>query len=222
MREYISEGVKKTKKKLKSYTVHGKPFVFSQPFENDINLTNIKNKIETMVPEHFLDNVDGFFVGYIDSFFKDGREYNAMYKDGAIYLSPDQDNERDLLDDIFHEIAHAVEKTHENHIYGDGRLEREFLFKRKYLYYLLGDKDYDIDTYNKAEYDYDFDQHLYKNIGYDILRGVSAELFYSPYAITALREYWANGFENYLLGSRGKLKEISPVLFQKVDSLFET
>ncbi len=213
--------MKKSQKKLKQYKIYGKPFIFSKNFENDINLDYVKNKIETLIPEYFLDNVDGFFVGYVKEFFKDGREYNAMFKDGAIYLSPDQDGNRDLLDDILHEIAHAVEEKHEDKIYGDGRLEREFLAKRKHLYYLLGDKEYDIDDYDNPKYDYKFDQHLYKNIGYDKLRGVSAELFYSPYAITALREYWANGFENYLLGSRGKLKEISPVLYQKVDSFFD-
>ena len=221
MKEYIIEGMKKSQKKLKQYKIYGKPFIFSKNFENDINLDYVKNKIETLIPEYFLDNVDGFFVGYVKEFFKDGREYNAMFKDGAIYLSPDQDDNRDLLDDILHEIAHAVEEKHEDKIYGDGRLEREFLAKRKHLYYLLGDKEYDIDDYDTPKYDYNFDQHLYKNIGYDKLRGVSAELFYSPYAITALREYWANGFENYLLGSRGKLKEISPVLYQKVDSFFD-
>ena len=213
--------MKKSQKKLKQYKIYGKPFIFSKNFENDINLDYVKNKIETLIPEYFLDNVDGFFVGYVKEFFKDGREYNAMFKDGAIYLSPDQDDNRDLLDDILHEIVHAVEEKHEDKIYGDGRLEREFLAKRKHLYYLLGDKEYDIDDYDTPEYNYNFDQHLYKNIGYDTLRGVSAELFYSPYAITALREYWANGFENYLLGSRGKLKEISPVLYQKVDSFFD-
>ena len=206
---------------FKQFDIYGKPFVITQPFENKINLEYIKNKIEALIPEYFLDNVDGFFVGYVEEFFKDGREYNAMYKDGAIYLSPDQDNERDLLDDIIHEVAHAVEEKYENKIYGDGRLEREFLYKRKYLYYLIDDKEYDMEDYNNPEYDYNFDQHLYKNIGYNTLRGISAELFYSPYAITALREYWANGFENYLLGSRGKLKEISPVLYQKVDSFFD-
>tara|TARA_R100001079_G_scaffold966_2_gene649 strand:- start:386 stop:1054 length:669 start_codon:yes stop_codon:yes gene_type:complete len=221
VKEYIIEGMKKSQKKLKQYKIYGKPFIFSKNFENDINLDYVKNKIETLIPEYFLDNVDGFFVGYVKEFFKDGREYNAMFKDGAIYLSPDQDDNRDLLDDILHEIAHAVEEKHEDKIYGDGRLEREFLAKRKHLYYLLGDKEYDIDDYDNPKYDYKFDQHLYKNIGYDKLRGVSAELFYSPYAITALREYWANGFENYLLGSRGKLKEISPVLYQKVDSFFD-
>tara|TARA_Y100000114_G_C11750320_1_gene323932 strand:+ start:920 stop:1600 length:681 start_codon:yes stop_codon:yes gene_type:complete len=222
MKDYITEGVQKSKKKLKKYKIYGRPFVFTQPFERDINLQYIKDKIETLTPEHFFDNVDGFFVGYVKEFFKNGREYNAMFKDGAIYLSPDQDDERDLLDDILHELAHAVEKKHQDKIYGDGRLEREFVAKRVHLYYRLGDKNYNLEDYSKPEYDYEFDQHLYKNIGYDRLRGMSAELFYSPYAITALREYWANGFENYLLGSRGKLKEISPVLYQKIDSLFDT
>tara|TARA_Y100000114_G_C11745732_1_gene321451 strand:+ start:885 stop:1565 length:681 start_codon:yes stop_codon:yes gene_type:complete len=221
VKEYIIEGMNKSKKKLKQYNIYGKPFIFLQQFENKINLDFIKNKIETLTPEHFFDNVDGFFVGYVKEFFKDGREYNAMFKDGAIYLSPEQDNEADLLDDILHELAHAIEEKNEDEIYGDGRLEREFLAKRKYLYYLLDDDKYDIDDYDNPDYDYDFDQHLYRNIGYDKLRGMSAELFYSPYAITALREYWANGFENYLLKSRGKLKEISPVLYQKIDSLFD-
>jgi len=221
MREYIAEAVGKSRKKFKQYKIYGRPFIFMQPFEKDINLDFIKSKVESLTPEHFFDNVDSFFVGYVKEFFEDGREYNAMYKDDAIYLSPEQDDEKDLLDDIIHELAHAVEDKYEKKIYGDGSLEREFVAKRKYLYYLVGDKEYDLKAYANPEYDNDFDQHLYNNIGYDKLRGVSSELFYSPYAITALREYWANGFENYLLRSRGKLKEISPVLYNKVDSLFE-
>ena len=220
MFEYIVEATDKSKKENGEIKIHNVPFVFAQKFETDIDLNYVKNKIESLTPHYFFDNIDGFFVGYVEEFFKDGREYNAMYKDGAIYLSPDQDNERDLLDDILHEVAHAVEKKNEDKIYGDGRVEREFLAKRKYLYYLLGDKEYGMEAYENPEYDYDFDQHLYKDIGYDYLRGASAELFYSPYAITALREYWANGFENYLLGSRGKLKEISPALYEKIDSFF--
>ena len=145
MREYIIEGAKKNKSKLNDYNIHGKPFIFAQPFENDINIDYIKNKIETLIPEYFFDNVDGFFVGYVKEFFKDGREYNAMFKDGAIYLSPDQDDERDLLDDILHELAHAVEEKNEDLIYGDGRLEREFIAKRNTLYYLIDDQDYDLE-----------------------------------------------------------------------------
>ena len=221
MKEYITEGVDKARKILKQYDIHGKPFVFVEPFKSDINLDYIKKTIETLTPDFFFDNVDGFFVGYADEFFKGDREYNAMFKDGAIYLSPDQDNEKDLLDDILHELAHAVEKRNEEEIYGDGRLEREFLAKRNTLYHLLDDENYDIEDYENPEYDYKFDQHLYKGIGYDKLRTISSGLFYSPYAITALREYWANGFENYLLGNKNKLKELSPVLYDKIDSFFE-
>ena len=221
MEDYIIEGTEKSRKKLNRNEIHGKPFVFAQPFKNEIDLDYVKNKLETLTPEYFYDNVDGFFVGYVDEFFKDGREYNAMFKDGAIYLSPDQDDERDLLDDIIHELAHAVEKKHENQIYGDGRIEREFIAKRNTLYHLIDDENYDLEDYENPEYDYKFDQHLYKGIGYDKLRTISSGLFYSPYAITALREYWANGFENYLLGNKNKLKELSPALYSKIDSFFE-
>jgi hypothetical protein len=221
VKDYITEGADKSRKILKQYDIHGKPFVFVEPFKSDINLDYIKKTIETLTPDFFFDNVDGFFVGYADEFFKGDREYNAMFKDGAIYLSPDQDNEKDLLDDILHELAHAVEKRNEEEIYGDGRLEREFLAKRNTLYHLLDDENYDIEDYENPEYDYKFDQHLYKGIGYDKLRTISSGLFYSPYAITALREYWANGFENYLLGNKNKLKELSPVLYDKIDSFFE-
>ena len=123
MKEYITDGTSKIKKKLKEYNIYGKPFIFAEPFINDIDLEYIKKKIESSIPEYFFDNIDGFFVGYVEEFFNDGREYNAMFKDGAIYLSPDQDNEKDLLDDILHELAHAVEQKNEIEIYGDGRLE---------------------------------------------------------------------------------------------------
>jgi len=221
LKKYITQQASNTKKKINQYNIHGKSFVFIEPFKNDINLDYIKKTIETLTPDFFFDNVDSFLVGYADEFFKGDREYNAMFKDGAIYLSPDQDNEKDLLDDILHELAHAVEKKNEEEIYGDGRLEREFLAKRNTLYHLLDDEDYDIEDYENPEYDYKFDQHLYKGIGYDKLRTISSGLFYSPYAITALREYWANGFENYLLGNKNKLKELSPVLYDKIDSFFE-
>ena len=75
--------------------------------------------------------------------------------------------------------------------------------------------------YNNPEYNETFDKHMYSDIGYDKLRLITPELFYSPYAITSLREYWANGFENYLLGDRAALKDISPVLYRKIYNLFE-
>ena len=166
-------------------------------------------------------NIDAFYVGNFADFFKGDREFNAMYKDGAVYISPDQDDEEDLLDDIVHEIAHSLEEEYNSFIYGDGSLEAEFLGKRRTLYHFVDKPTLNVLYYNNPEYDEKFDNHMYKDIGYDKLRLITPELFYSPYAITSLREYWANGFENYLLGDRSTLKDISPVIYQKIYNLFE-
>jgi len=44
-------------------------------------------------------------------------------------------------------------------------------------------------------------------------------LFYSPYAATSLREYFANGFENYFLKNKIYLKKISLNLYNKIEEL---
>ena len=84
---------------------------------------------------------------------------------------------------------------------------------------ILDKNEYNLQTYIDPGYNYKFDQYLYRDIGYDKLRTISSSLFYSPYAITSLREYWANGFENYLLGNRQKLKDLSPILYTKIEKI---
>ncbi len=37
------------------------------------------------------------------------RSFNSVYEDGAIYITNDQDDELDMVDDIVHEAAHAIE-----------------------------------------------------------------------------------------------------------------
>ena len=58
---------------------------------------------------------------------------NAKYSDGAIYVTNEQDDEEDLIDDIIHEFAHAVEDRYNDYLYGDGSIEERFLFKRNKL-----------------------------------------------------------------------------------------
>ena len=69
------------------------------------------------------------------------------------------------------------------------------------------------------DYFREFDEFLYKEVGYPVLTTLTMGLFYSPYAITSLREYFANGFENYFEGGAQEVKEISPVLYNKIDSI---
>ena len=70
------------------------------------------------------------------------------------------------------------------------------------------------------EYTNNFDNVLYFDIGYAVLTPISMNLFYSPYAITSLREYFANGFEAfYFHKDHDKLLRISPVLYTKLEKL---
>jgi hypothetical protein len=55
---------------------------------------------------------------------------NALYEDGAIYITNNQTDEMDMIDDIVHELAHSVENNFPDVIYGDGKLEAEFLRKK--------------------------------------------------------------------------------------------
>ena len=87
------------------------------------------------------------------------------------------------------------------------------------MFHLLDTEGLNVDyaEYKNPEYSKNFDNHLYFEIGYPYLTNVSVNLFYSPYAITSLREYFANGFEAYFTGDDiYRLKKVSPLLYNKL------
>jgi len=221
MMKYIQNSVLSFNESKKEYNVLGIPVYLLVPFTKKINFNLVLQQVEKLIPRHLLRNVEIIYVANIKDFNKDNSEFNALYKDGAIYLSPEQDNEKDLLDDIIHEIAHSFEKDYQEFIFEDGSLESEFLGKRRKLYYLIDKPTVNMLVYNNPEYDARFDYHLYNELDYDYLRTVSSQLFYSPYAITSLREYWANGFENYLLGDKQTLRDLSPILYNKIETIID-
>lgn len=222
MIEYIRESISKLSKQ--NLRLHDKPVYIIKAFNNDINFDSILQRIESLVPIHLTDEFEGIYVGNFNDFHKKSRSFNAMYKDGSIYVSNEQDDDDDLIDDVVHEIAHAIENSSDLNdiIYGDHNLESEFLAKRRTLYHLLDKDTCNMLYYTNPDYNSEFDKHLYKDLGYDYLRNIASGLFYSPYAITSLKEYWANGFENYLLGDRQRLKDLSPVLYNKIEHVLNT
>ena len=145
------------------------------------------------------------------------------YKDGALYISNDQDDENDMVDDIVHEIAHACEEQYGEYIYGDNRLKDEFLGKRNRLYHTLDAEGFKPSEkkFSNTEYDNELDMFLYHGVGYPTLTSLTMGLFYTPYAATSLKEYFADGFENYFLRDRDYLKKISPLLCDKIEKLIE-
>ena len=127
------------------------------------------------------------------------------------------------MDDIVHELAHAVEEKYNYLVYGDGFLEREFTIKRKKLENIL--KHYNVDTehvdFYNVNYDEDFDDFLYQEVGYEKLSGMITNIFLDPYSLTSLREYFATGFEKFYIGNRLYLKEVCPYLYKNILFLHE-
>ena len=73
----------------------------------------------------------------------------------------------DMVDDIVHETAHAVEEKYGADIFFDGELEQEFLGKRETLYRLLSgtlsdSANLDYRFYMDPDFNHRFDQFLYK------------------------------------------------------------
>jgi hypothetical protein len=78
----------------------------------------------------------------------------------------------------------------------------------------------DLVYFQNPVYNKDFDEYLYTQIGYPALNAYANGLFYSPYASTSVREYFARGFEAYFLHKDLKtLANISPILYNRIETL---
>jgi len=106
-------------------------------------------------------------------------------------------------------------------IYADEKIKKEFLKKRAELEFELRSEGYWTKEYNfmNLEYDRNFDVFLYKRVGGNLLKMITSGMYIRPYASVSLREYFGTGFEEYFLGSKQKLKKISPELYNKIDEL---
>ena len=190
-------------------------------FEQKHGPLNVLIKDNRLLPDHFLNLIDVVYIGSFDFF--EEREVNAMFMDDALYISNEQDNGEDMLDDIVHEFAHAVEKKYGEFIYRDGNIESEFLLKRKRLEKMLYHQGHDISKHNflDSEYTKEMDLFLLDDVGYDALNTMTVNMFLNPYSITSLREYFATGFEENYLGNRSFLKTLCPYVYNKLIVLHE-
>lgn len=213
--------------KVGEFNVLGFKLIITKPLPKNINIQNVIKRVKQSVPSLFYNNLDCIYIGDF-SFLKD-RDLTAMYKDQVFYVSHKQDNEEDLVDDLIHETAHLVEEDYTRLIYEDNKLLSEFLSKREQLYNLLDSdfnfsKEYTLNysQFLNPDYDVSFDNFIYNIIGYEQIVAYTMNIFYSPYALTSLREYFANGFEAYYYHrDLKKLKNLSPILYNKISNLEE-
>lgn len=207
-------------KKVKHFVIDNIEVFEKDPIYNNILAKSIIQKVVETIPKHLLVNVDSIYIGQFD-FLKD-REVQAAYENSSIFITNEQDTEEDMLDDIYHEVAHSVEEKYARHIYADGKIEREFLNKRKNAFTLLADQGIEVELQDFLDVSFseNFDNFLYYEVGYPTLAMITSNIFYSPYAITSLREYFANGFEAFFVKSDvSRLKAISPSVFEKIVEL---
>lgn len=223
--DYIRESLKRSKP-LNHYGLFGSqiPIYLKDELvfiDDKSTLEDVIEIVQNSLPSFLVSNVDVIYVGDFSHF--EERDTNAAYENGAIYVINVQDSAMDMADDIVHEIAHAVEERFYDEIYGDGRVENEFLGKREKLYQILSAYDeplLDLVYFQNPDYNDKFDSYLYTQIGYPALNAFGNGLFYSPYAATSLREYFARGFEAFFLHKDLKtLANISPILYNRLENL---
>jgi hypothetical protein len=221
IKEYIKLSFNKNKKDYfsKEFEMRGVSVHVEEPLPDHVNLEQCLKYVFAKIPEHFLLNLNSIRVGKYDEFLE--RKINAFYKNGTIYVTNEQDDNSDMIDDIMHEIAHSVEELEKEEIYEDLLIEKEFLGKKRRILDLLKEYGYNVISkeYNTTKYNTEFDSFLFSDVKYPLLKNLSMGLFVSPYSLTSLREYFATGFEEYFLGDKNYLKKISPVLYSKIKSI---
>jgi len=218
--DYIKEANYITSKRHKEHFLYKKIFLFiKDQLPDNIDISNVIDSVEGIVPEHLVSEVDAVYVGQFKEF--EERSINSLFMDGAIYVTNEQDNDEDMIDDIVHEISHSLERRRGDIIYSDRKVEQEFLGKRNRLYHLLKAENIPVDMtqFLNSDYSSEFDDYLYNKIGYEKLANILIGLFISPYAVTSIREYFATGFTEVLMGDYQYLSTISPKLFEKLQIL---
>ena len=218
----IRESSQRSKRERKEYHLFGKILIsVKSDVLPNIDFDQIIKEIEEHMPPHLFEEIDDIFVGSFEE--NDDRALEAHYESGAIYITSDLSTNHDYVENIVHEASHAIEESIGLAIYGDKKIEIEFMGKRERLRSRLKAEGYETSHVNfeDPEYSEELDYFLYKYVGYEKLNNLTMGLFYSPYASTSLREYFANAFEAYFLGDREYLPKISPQLFIKIEEIIE-
>ena len=197
------------------------PVLIKDRLENDVQIENVISKLENTIPEHLFYEIDTIIIGQFPELIQ--RDVKSVYADQAIYATNEQKSEEDLYDDIVHEIAHSLEKPFGLELYGDDKLELEYLGKRQKLLDILRSNGYTIgyELDRVPDYVQEFDEFLYFDLGFDNLKSYTRGLFVTPYSATSLSEYFSEGFEHYLIHDPNYLRTLSPSLYAKVRYIVE-
>ena len=190
-------------------------FVVNAP-EGSVDIPGFCEEVEETLPRKLLYNVEVVYLGE----FRELQGRNATYANGAIYMTSREPTNFDMLENFVHEVAHSLEERYGMQIYDD-LLVGEFKGKRDRLYYILTAEGHHINPilYSYTEYNPKFDNFLANEVGYPTLLSLTMGLFVSPYGATSIQEYFANGFEKYYLDNPRRVRDLSPILYRKIEEI---
>jgi hypothetical protein len=201
-------------KKIQYLVFNRVPIYIKNKLPEYFNIVKFVKALENTLPFKFSKIINSIIFLESDIFLK--KQINAFYNQKNIYVSNKQDNISDAIDDVVHEYAHALEEKYGESIYSDDLIKNEFLFKRHHLERIIRNQGFDTISHDFKNINFDkkLDNFLLNVVGYEKFNKLTNYgLFVNPYAATSLREYFATGFEEYLLGDSRELKKISPNLY---------
>ena len=126
-KEYIKASHKRINEEVTNfYTQTGIHVYFKDQLYNDkIDVEKAVSRLESLVPTQLLTEIEMIIIGHFDEF--EERDITAFYKDGALHISNIQNDENELLEDMVHETAHAVETAYGYEIYADLKIKKRTL-----------------------------------------------------------------------------------------------
>ena len=198
------------------YYIYNIPLFIVNAPEESVDLPAFCEEVEDTIPRKLLHNVEVVYIGE----FRELQGRNATFAHGAIYMTSREPTNFDMLENFVHEVAHSLEPRYGMFIYDD-HLVGEFKGKRERLQYMLSSQGYKINPllYTFTEYNPKFDNFLANEVGYPTLLSLTMGLFVSPYGATSIQEYFANGFEKYFLDNPRRVRDISPILYRKIEEI---
>jgi len=184
------------------------------------DVAEVMKTVQAQIPQALVRDLDYIIIS--DSEHLKDRDLDSVYLNGVIYLSGQIEGTKEAALTVIHEVAHSIEEAFPQ-IYEDESIEAEFLGKRTKLYQILASHSVEMSglDFLDAEYSEKFDDFLYLVVGYPLLRNLSSGLFLSPYAITSIREYFADAFEEYFMRDSKSVKVVSPAVYYKIEQLLE-
>lgn len=181
------------------------------PFLKTVNMGSVLRKIRAKVPNPLYRLIEVIYISEYssdtnDEFSEKFKKRQVLFEDSCIFVWNELEDESEIVAGIVREIGRATEKHTERYLYADGQLEAEFRAKRKEIRDQLDQED-DLSFFDDIEYSPEFEI-------------VADSLNLSPFTYS-INEYFVNGFLHYILGDKKSMKEISPALYKKINTIVQ-